>query len=115
MICPKCGNSYEGIVCNQCGTPAPDENTATSTVLQEPSANDSGLKCPKCGSANIIVQAVTDVKTKHRGCLAWCAWIMLAILTVGLIIIIPLITNSKVKSKTHTEAVCQNCGNRWKV
>ena len=29
--------------------------------------------------------------------------------------IIPLLTNSKVKSKNHTGAVCQNCGHRWKV
>ncbi len=35
--------------------------------------------------------------------------------TVGLILIIPLLTNSKTKSKTHTEAVCQNCGHRWKL
>lgn len=73
------------------------------------------MVCPKCGSSNVIVQAVTNVKTKHRGCLAWCLWILLAICTVGLILIIPLITNSKTKSKTHSEAVYQNCGNRWQV
>ncbi|MFR5439850.1 hypothetical protein [Monoglobus pectinilyticus] len=69
--------------------------------------------CPKCGSTNITVQAVTDIKTKHRGCLAWFGWILLAICTVGLIIIIPLITNSKTHSKTHSEAICQDCGCRW--
>ena len=73
------------------------------------------MKCPKCGSENVQVQAVTTVKTKHRGCLGWCLWILLAICTIGLIIIIPLLTNSKTKSKTHSEAVCQNCGYRWKV
>jgi len=73
------------------------------------------MKCPKCGSENVSVQAVTDVKTKHRGCLGWCLWILLAVCTLGLILIIPLITNSKTKSKTHSEAVCQNCGHRWKV
>lgn len=73
------------------------------------------MVCPKCGSENVSVQAVTHNKTKHRGCLAWMGWIFLAICTVGLILIIPLITNSKNKSKTHTEAVCQNCGHRWKV
>lgn len=73
------------------------------------------LVCPKCGSENVTVQAVTETKTKHRGCLGWACWIFLAIVTIGLIIIIPLITNSKSKSKTHTEAICQNCGHRWKI
>lgn len=73
------------------------------------------MVCPKCGSENVTVQAVTDVKTKRRGCLGWCLWILLACCTLGLILIIPLLTNSKTKSKTHSEAVCQNCGNRWKV
>ena len=73
------------------------------------------MVCPKCRSANVVTQAVTNVKTKHRGCLGWLLWILLAIVTFGLILIIPLLTNTKVKSKTHTEAVCQNCGNRWRV
>ncbi|PKM63445.1 MAG: hypothetical protein CVU97_00465 [Firmicutes bacterium HGW-Firmicutes-21] len=71
--------------------------------------------CPKCGSDRIFVQAVTKVKTTHRGCLGWFFWIILACLTLGLILIIPLLTNSKTKSKTHTEAICQNCGRRWRV
>lgn len=73
------------------------------------------MRCPKCGSQNVAAQVVTDVKTKRRGCIGWCLWILLAVLTLGLILIIPLITNSKVKTKNHTEAVCQNCGHRWKV
>lgn len=71
--------------------------------------------CPKCNSQNVFVQAVTDVKTKHRGCLGWFIWIMLSMFTFGLILIIPLLTNSKTKSKTRTQAVCQDCGYRWKV
>jgi predicted nucleic-acid-binding Zn-ribbon protein len=73
------------------------------------------MQCPKCGSMNVITQVVTDVGTKHRGCLGWLLWILLAVCTLGLILIIPLLTNSKVKTKTHTEAVCQNCGHTWKV
>ena len=71
--------------------------------------------CPKCGSESVIVQAVTETKTKRRGCIGWCFWLFLCVITVGLVIIISLLTNSKTKSKTHTEAVCQSCGNRWKV
>ena len=73
------------------------------------------MTCPRCKSTNVHTQAVTNVKTKRRGCLGWALWILLAIVTVGLILIIPLLTNSKVKSKTHTEAVCQHCGYRWRV
>ena len=73
------------------------------------------MVCPKCGSNNVITQAVTTVQTKHRGCFGWLLWFLLAVLTIGLILIIPLITNSKTKTKVHTEAVCQNCGNRWRI
>ena len=73
------------------------------------------MTCPRCHSDNVLTQAVTETKTKHRGCVGWFFWILLAICTVGLILIIPLITNSKTKSKTRTEAVCQNCGKRWRV
>ncbi len=73
------------------------------------------LKCPKCGSDRINVAPVTDVWTQHRGCIGWCLWILLTLCTCGLMIIIPLITNSKTKSKTHSEAVCQNCGHHWQV
>lgn len=73
------------------------------------------MTCPKCSSDRVTVQAVTETKTKHRGCLGWAGWILLAVLTVGLILIIPLLTNSKTKSKTRTQAVCQNCGHRWKL
>jgi len=73
------------------------------------------LTCPKCGSGAIIIQPVTETTTKNRGCIGWTLWILLAICTIGLIIIIPAITNSKTKSTTTTQAVCQNCGYRWTV
>lgn len=71
--------------------------------------------CPKCKSDYVIVQAVTSVKTKHRGCIGWFFWILLAICTCGLILIIPAITNSKTKSKTMPMAICQNCGKKWYI
>ena len=73
------------------------------------------IHCPKCGSTHVYVQALTETQTKQRGCLAWALWILLAICTIGLIIIIPAITNTKTKSRRVTEAVCQNCGNRWNL
>lgn len=71
--------------------------------------------CRKCSSDRVVVQAVIETKIKHRGCIGWFFWILLACCTLGLIIIIPLITNSKIKSKTHAEAYCQNCGYHWRV
>ena len=76
---------------------------------------NSQVHCPKCGSTEITFQAVSDVSTQRRGCLGWLIWIILAICTFGLIIIIPLITNSKNKTKVHTVAICQHCGHRWNV
>lgn len=77
------------------------------------------MKCRKCGSYDVNVQAVTETttKTKHRGCLGWALWILLAICTCGLVLIIPAVTNTRTKTKTrtHTEAVCQCCGHRWRV
>ncbi|MCL2695324.1 MAG: hypothetical protein FWE69_03250 [Clostridiales bacterium] len=73
------------------------------------------MRCKRCGSQNVTIQAVTHTWTKHRGCLGWFFWILLAICTLGLILIIPLLTNSKTKSRTHSVAVCQNCGKRWRV
>lgn len=67
--------------------------------------------CPKCGSDNVNVQAVNEVK--GRGCFGSLIWILLAICTFGIILIIPLLTRSKGKTKTY--AICQSCGKRWKV
>ena len=73
------------------------------------------MTCVKCGSENVQVQAVTKIKLRHRGCLGWLLWILLAVCTIGIILIIPLITNTKIKSKIQSEAVCQNCGHRRKI
>lgn len=71
----------------------------------------SGLVCPKCGSRNVTAQVVE--KQKKRGCFASIMWILLAICTLGTVLLIPLLTHKG--SKTLTFAVCQNCGHRWKV
>ena len=73
------------------------------------------MQCPKCGSTNVLTQVVTHTDVKNRGCLGWLLWIFLATITLGLILIIPLVTNTKTKQKSHTEAVCQNCGKHWRV
>ena len=69
------------------------------------------MKCKKCGSENVVVQAVNEVK--GRGILGSLIWLFLAFCTIGLILIIPMLTKSKGKTKTF--AICQNCGHRWRV
>lgn len=71
------------------------------------------MVCPRCGSNNVAIYPVTKTHIKNRGCLGWLCWVILAACTCGLILIIPAMTNSKVKSKTKTEACCQHCGKRW--
>lgn len=66
--------------------------------------------CPKCGSANVNVQAVAE--QKKRGCIEALMWIILSICTLGAVIWIPILM--KKGSKTRTYAVCQSCGHKWK-
>lgn len=76
------------------------------------------MKCPKCGSENIISQAVTETttegKTKGYGwikaCIATC-------ITGPFGLLCGLCGMGKGKTKTTTSAkvvhVCQDCGNQF--
>lgn len=68
------------------------------------------MKCPKCGSENVRIDVVTDVKTSHGSCLSWFFIILLSFLTFGLFLIIALLTNWRVYSKNRKVGICQNCG-----
>ena len=69
------------------------------------------MLCPKCGSANVTVQLVAE--QKKRGCVMSILWIFLAVCTLGLVLLIPLLMRKG--SRTQSYVVCQNCGNRWKI
>lgn len=73
------------------------------------------MTCKKCKSNNVTVNFKQKIYTKHRGCLGWSLWLLLAVCTCGLILIIPALSNSKVKSKSKKIAICNNCGHTWKV
>lgn len=73
------------------------------------------MVCPKCKSDLIQVYPYTKTRIKNRGCLGWLLWIFLAVITCGLILIIPLLTNTKIKQRTQKRAICQNCGHDWRV
>ena len=78
------------------------------------------MKCSKCGSENVNVQPVSIVKNKKHGCLYWLliGWWLEIIMWLCLTLpwlIIKIFKPKKVTSKVHSQAVCQNCGNTWKV
>lgn len=65
------------------------------------------MVCPNCGSNNMQVQAVAEMK--KRGCLTILLYIILILIPViGWIALFCLLRGRK--SKTVTYAVCQNCG-----
>lgn len=77
------------------------------------------MKCPKCKSENVTVQIMqTAAKTKEKktGCLWGLGRIFLIFCTGGLWLIIGKRRGTaKTKFENETVAVCQQCGNRWKV
>lgn len=78
------------------------------------------MKCKKCGSENVNVQAVTTLKNKHKGIMYWLfvGWWLEMLLWLFLTIpklIFELFKPNRIKSKTHSEAVCQDCGYRWEI
>lgn len=112
MYCTKCGKEVNGNFCMNCGTQSivPNNQQPVHIVQQVVNQNRSALTCPRCGSHNISVQAVAT--QKKRGCFASIMWILLAVCTLGIILLIPILT--KKGSKMNTFAVCQDCGHRWK-
>lgn len=78
------------------------------------------MQCPKCGSNNVNVQAVSIVKNKHHGviywlCFGWFIDLMLWIFLTIPRLIVAIFKPNKVKTKVKNFAVCQNCGHKWKV
>lgn len=70
------------------------------------------MKCPKCGSETVQVQAVSEMQ--KRGCLTVLLYIiLLCIPIIGWIALFMMLRGRK--SKTTNYAVCQNCGHRWKT
>jgi predicted nucleic-acid-binding Zn-ribbon protein len=66
--------------------------------------------CPKCGSENVRIDIITDVRTSHGGCLSWFFIAVLTVLTCGLFLFVALLINWSVKSKRSKVGICQNCG-----
>lgn len=82
------------------------------------------MTCPKCGSENVNVQVVQDIKVKdkHHGiiwwiCIGWwwipCKWLFLTL--PALIFKIFGHKKQKIVTKEKTVGVCQNCGNKFLI
>lgn len=80
------------------------------------------MVCPKCGGDHVNVNAVSEVvqAKKKKGAIYWIfvgwwwepiAWIFLTLPKL----IVTMFRKNRVKSKTITYAVCQDCGHRWEV
>lgn len=118
MFCRKCGASIniDSRFCTSCGSSAqdhPSSGTDTAVAPYSLPLTQQGPRCRYCGSPFIVSYPIQDLEVKNRGCFGWLLWIFLALITFGLILIIPLVTNTKVKSKSRIETCCQSCGARW--
>ena len=82
------------------------------------------MVCPKCGSENVNVEMMQDIKlkTKHKGVIYWLLigwwwvfikWIFFTL--PALIIAIFKPKKQKVKTKNYKMCVCQSCGHSWKM
>ena len=78
------------------------------------------MKCKKCGSENVNVQAIGVVKNKHHGlaywlCFGWLVDLMLWLFLTIPRLIVAIFKPKKVKTKIKSYAVCQECGYKWKI
>lgn len=78
------------------------------------------MKCKRCGSDHVTIQNVAKQVKKGRGCMYWLlgGWVIDILLWIFLTLprlIWAIIRPKRTKSKIQTIAVCQNCGNSWKV
>lgn len=81
------------------------------------------MKCPKCGSENVTVNIVTDVKSKYgHGALWWICigwwWIPVKWLFLTFPALIVKLFGSKkqkIVSTQKTMCACQSCGHTWTI
>ncbi len=76
------------------------------------------MRCPRCGSMNVVSQAVSETSTKGKvkgfGCIkAALGWLLFSL--PGLLCGLCGMGKEKTRTKTTTriEYVCRDCGNRF--
>jgi rRNA maturation endonuclease Nob1 len=78
------------------------------------------MVCPRCGSQNVVVQAVTETRSRGKGCLYWIfiGWWLETLLWIFLTIpmlLCKLFGFKRIRTKVYSYGVCQNCGAKWKI
>ena len=78
--------------------------------------------CPNCGSKNVRVQVINEVKEKRKKGVAywliigwWLEPLLWLFLTLPKLLVALFSKKTKLKSKQKSIAVCQDCGNRWEI
>lgn len=83
------------------------------------------MNCPKCNNSNVSIQVVNESKlvTKHHSIWWWLFIGWWWIPTKWLIFTLPALIckifgigkRQKIKTTSYKMAVCQSCGNSWKI
>jgi transcription elongation factor Elf1 len=82
------------------------------------------MRCPRCGSTQVAIQAVTETtfKTKRKSLFYWLTigWLIEPLLWIFLTLpklFFELFKPHRFTAKTTTKklAICQNCGKSWRV
>ena len=119
--CSNCGQQLNenATFCTKCGS----KTISNSNNNTEQNINND-MMCPKCHSNNINVQVVTSTKIKNKHHSIWY-WIFIGWwleILLWLFLTIPRLLvalfghkKQKVIQKNYSIAVCQNCGNQWKI
>ena len=125
MFCEKCGTKINdgAVICIGCGCAVNsyNGNSLNNTIYNY---SNSGMRCPRCGNNNTNVQLTNQVflKTKRKSALYWLfigwwlelfLWFFLTIPRLLILLFVP--KNKKIINKTNKTAVCQNCGNSWRI
>lgn len=141
ITCPECGReiSDKASSCIGCGAPIRQQPNAPPP-FQQPYQQEPGATCGRCGSVNISFQreqtgnvggSVSSYKFKGaHGCLYWLfiGWwfwffkMLFHLCTLGIFLLfrrnrgrVAGKTFSATKNINRTIAICQNCGNTWRV
>ena len=138
MYCRKCGKQIDDSAkfCTFCGEPTGDLD---STVSPQSVTMENGIRCLKCHSTNVVCQreqvasvgagtnrVVVQPAKQSKGCLYWALigwwWKPFCFICFGWLKAVfgsrkahGGINVNASKAITHTIAVCQNCGNSWRV
>ncbi len=100
----------------------PQTNKLYHTYLFKTKGGDDFMVCPKCGSSNVNIQMVNEVKlkNKHHGLFWWLFigwwWIPFKWLFLTLpALLFKIFGHKKQKAvnKQKTMCTCQQCGHSW--